>query len=129
MCLVRCRFCLGWLKKKFVKYTDVFDCATNFFIFHYSSSGVAEKAWKRLLYWISHCRLKPMISVGKMIRKYFWGILNAIRLKSNNSMLEAKNARIQRIKKVACGFRNKERFKNAILFHLGGLELMPSSTR
>ncbi|MBI9107400.1 MAG: ISL3 family transposase [Spirochaetales bacterium] len=98
-------------------------------LWNYRYMGVAEKAWKRLLYWISHCRLKPMISVGKMIRKYFWGILNAIRLKSNNSMLEAKNARIQRIKKVACGFRNKERFKNAILFHLGGLELMPSSTR
>jgi len=29
-----------------------------------------------------------------MIRRYFWGILNAIRLKANNSMLEAKNARI-----------------------------------
>ena len=95
----------------------------------YTYMGPAEKAWKKLLYWISHCRLKPMISVGKMIRKYFWGILNAIRLKANNSMLEAKNARIQRLKKIACGFRNKERFKNTILFHLGGLDLMPSATR
>lgn len=91
--------------------------------------GSAEKAWKKLLWWISHCRLNPMIAVGRMIRKYFWGVLNAIRLKANNSMLEAKNARIQRIKKIACGFRNKERFKNTILFHLGGLDLMPSATR
>lgn len=98
-------------------------------LWNYKYMKVAEKAWKRLLYWISHCRLKPMIVVGKMIRKYFCGILNAIRLKANNSMLEAKNARIQRIKKIACGFRNKKRFKNAILFHLGGLNLMPSSTR
>jgi len=91
--------------------------------------GVAEKNWKQLLNWISHCRLKPIIAVGKMIRRFFWGILNAIRLKANNSMLEAKNARIQRIKKVACGFRNRERFKNAILFHLGGLDLKPVSTQ
>jgi len=98
-------------------------------LWNYKYMGAAEKAWKRLLYWISHCRLKPMIGVGKMVRKYFWGILNAIRLKSNNSMLEAKNARIQRIKKIACGFRSKERFKNAILFHLGQLDLMPSTTR
>lgn len=98
-------------------------------LWDYKYMGPAEKAWKKLLYWISHCRLKPVIAVGKMIRKYFWGILNAIRLKVNNSMLEAKNARIQRIKKIACGFRNKERFKNTILFHLGGLDLMPSSTR
>ncbi|MEW8193037.1 MAG: transposase [Candidatus Thiodiazotropha sp.] len=51
-----------------------------------------------------------------------------MRLKANNSMVEAKNARIQRIKKTACGYRNKERFKTAILFHLGGLDLMPCFT-
>ena len=98
-------------------------------LWNYSYMGVAEKQWKLLLYWISHCRLKPMIAVGKMIKNYFWGILNAIRLKVNNSMLEAKNNRIQKIKRMACGFRNRTRFKNAILFHLGGLDLMPVATR
>jgi transposase len=97
-------------------------------LWNYSYMGIAEKNWKRLLYWISHCRLAPMISVGKMVRHYFWGILNAIRLKVNNCMLEAKNNRIQRIKNIACGFRNRKRFKNAILFHLGGLDLMPVPT-
>jgi transposase len=38
-------------------------------------------------------------------------------------MLEAKNSRIQHIKRMACGFRNTERFKRAILFHLGGLNM------
>ena len=90
-------------------------------LWDYKYMGVAEKAWKRLLYWMSHSGLNPIIKVGKMIRKYFWGILNAIRLKANNSMLEAKNARIQRIKKIACGYRSRRRFENAILFHLGGL--------
>lgn len=98
-------------------------------LWNYTYMGVAQKNWKLLLNWISHCQLKPMIAVGKTIRRYFWGILNAIRLRVNNSMLEAKNARIQRIKKIACGFRNRERFKNAILFHLGGLDLMPVPTR
>jgi len=98
-------------------------------LWNYSYMGVAEKNWKKLLFWISHSRLKPMIAVGKTIRRYFWGILNAIRLKANNCMLEAKNNRIQRIKKTACGFRNRERFRNAILFHLGGLDLMPIATR
>lgn len=83
----------------------------------------------RLLGWISRCRLEPMIKVGRTIRKYLWGILNAIKLKANNSMLEAKNSKIQRIKKIACGFRNRERFKMAILFHLGGLDMMPQPTR
>lgn len=98
-------------------------------LWDFSYMKVAEKRWKELLFWISHSQLKPVIAVGKMIRRFLWGILNAIRLKVNNSMLEAKNTRIQRIKKIACGFRNKERFKNAILFHLGGLDLRPSPTR
>lgn len=102
------------------------EAASELWSFKYMA--VAEKHWKRLLGWISRSRLKPMLAVGKMIRRYLWGILNAIRNKVNNSMLEAKNARIQRIKKIACGFRNRKRFKNAILFHLGGLDLMPSPT-
>ena len=102
------------------------EAASELWNFRYMA--VAERHWKRLLGWISRSRLKPMLAVGKMIRRYLWGILNAIRRKVNNSMLEAKNARIQRIKKIACGFRNRKRFKNAILFHLGGLDLMPSPT-
>jgi len=103
------------------------EAATS--LWDYSYMGAAERNWKHLLRWISHCRLKPMMAVGNMVRRYFWGILNAIRLKVNNSMLEAKNACIQRIKKIACGFRNKNRFKTAILFHLGGLDLQPFATR
>lgn len=64
-----------------------------------------------------------------MVRRYFWGILNAIQLKANNSMLEAKSACIQRLKKIACGFRSKNRFKTTILFHLGGFDLQPFATR
>jgi transposase len=42
-------------------------------------------------------------------------------------MLEGMNSCIQRIKKMACGFRNKERFRTAILFHLGNLNMFPST--
>ena len=90
---------------------------------------ISKRNWQQLLGWISRCRLDAMIKVGQMVRRYLWGILNAIRLKVNNSMVEAKNASIQRIKKIACGYRNRKRFKNAILFHLGGLDLQPFPTR
>lgn len=85
--------------------------------------GVAEKRWKELLSWISRSRLEPVIKAGRMIREYFWGILNAIRMKVSNAMLESVNSGIQRIKRMACGFRNRERFRFAILFHFGGLDL------
>nr|AGS54171.1 transposase [uncultured bacterium contig00051] len=96
-------------------------------LWDYVYMNVAEAAWKKLLWWISHCRIPEIIKAGKTIKNYFWGILNAIRLKATNGMLEAKNNCIQRIKRMACGFRNRNRFRNAILFHLGKLDLFPST--
>jgi transposase len=96
-------------------------------LWDYVYVGAAETAWKKLLRWISLCRIPEMIKAGKTIRNYFWGILNAIRLKATNGLVEAKNNSIQRIKRMACGFRNRERFRNAILFHLGNLDLSHST--
>jgi len=96
-------------------------------LWDYLYMNVAQEAWKKLLRWISLCRIPEMKKAGLTIRKYFWGILNAIRLKVTNGMLEAKNNCIQGIKRMACGFRNRDRFRNAILFHLGNLDLSPST--
>ena len=98
-------------------------------LWDYRYRGAARKAWKGLLNWISRCRLEPVQKVGRMIRRYLRGVLNAIIAGVSNAMLEAKNSRIQWVKKMACGFRNRKRFRMAILFHLGGLNLMPKSLK
>jgi transposase len=46
-----------------------------------------------------------------------------MRLKATNRMAEAKENRMQRIKRAACGFWNKQRFIASILFRLGGLDM------
>ncbi len=69
-----------------------------------------------------------MIKVGKMVRSHLWGILNAIMLKATNAIAESINATIQKIKARACGFRNRARFRTAILFHKGGLSMVPAET-
>lgn len=98
-------------------------------LWNYSYRGAARTAWKSLLSWISRCRLEPVKKVGRMLRTYLRGVLNAIIAGVSNAMLEAKNSRIQWVKKMACGFRNRKRFRMAILFHLGGLNLMPRSLK
>lgn len=92
----------------------------------YARRGWAEKAWKRWLSWAMRCRLEPVKKVAKMIRDHLWGILNAIVHRATNAGAESINAKIQRIKRRACGFRNRERFRNAIYFHLGNLDLYPA---
>jgi transposase len=96
-------------------------------LWEYIYMKVAEEGWKKLLWWISHCRIPEMIKAGRTVRNYFWGILNAIRMKVTNGIVEARNNSIRRIKNMAYGFRNRERFRTAILFHLGKLSLYPST--
>lgn len=42
-----------------------------------------------------------------------------------NAGSESMNSKIQKVKAMARGFRNRERFRNAIYFHCGGLDLFP----
>jgi hypothetical protein len=53
---------------------------------------------------------------------------NAVLDKSDhlsNALAEGVNSRIQHLIQKACGYRNRERFKRDVLFHLGGLNLYP----
>ncbi|HRK10085.1 MAG TPA: ISL3 family transposase [Thauera sp.] len=94
-------------------------------LWDYRSRTWAAKAWKRWLGWALRCQLPPMRKAALTIKAHLWGILNAIVLKQSNGHAEGMNSTIQRIKQRGCGFRNKERFRNAIYFHLGGLDLYP----
>ena len=64
-----------------------------------------------------------MKKVAKTIKTHLWGILNAVLLRAHNGGAESINSRIKMVKIRSRGFRNKERFRNAIYFHLGGLDL------
>lgn len=93
----------------------------------YRRRGWAERAWHAWLAWALRCRLLPMRKAAETIRKYLWGILNAIVAGVTNARTEGINSRIQELKRRACGYRNRERFRKAIYFHLGGLDLYPSA--
>ena len=95
-------------------------------LWHYSTRGWAVKAWNRWLGWALRCRLEPVRKVALMIKEHLWGIVNAILLSADNGRSESMNAKIQRMKRRACGFRNRDRFRTAIYFHCGGLELYSS---
>lgn len=94
-------------------------------LWHYVSKTWARKGWEQWLAWAVRSRLKPIKSVARTIKNHLWGILNAIILKVSNGPAEGLNSRIKMIKIRSRGFRNKERFANAIYFHLGGLDLYP----
>jgi len=95
----------------------------------YKTRGWARKAWEQCLHWAKQTGLGPVVSVAQTLERHLEGILNAIVLRATNGLAEGINSRIQWIKKMACGFRNRARFRQAILFHLGGLDLYPAAVK
>ncbi len=69
--------------------------------------------------------LEPIKKVAGTIKDHLWEILNAVVLEVSNGPAGGLSSRIKMIKVRSRGFRNKERFANAIYLHLGGLNLYP----
>ena len=93
----------------------------------YVSRGWAERMWKRWYSWAIRSRLEPIKKVARMIKRHWQGVINAVTSNITNASSEGMNSKIQWIKRKACGYRNRERFRNAIYFHLGGLDLYPKA--
>jgi len=66
-----------------------------------------------------------MVMGVRMVKHHWDGIINA----ATNAIAESINAKIQRIKRAAYGYRNHERFIHDIPFHCGGIDIYPETTR
>ena len=76
--------------------------------------------------WAIRSRLEPVKKVARMFKRHLQNILTFFTHRHSNGPLEGLNNRIQGLVKKAYGYRNRERLKNDILFHLGNLDLYPS---
>jgi transposase len=76
--------------------------------------------------WAIRSRLAPIKRVARMFQAHLDNILTYFETFLTNGPIEGLNNRIQGLIKKAFGYRNRERFKTDILFHLGGLDLYSS---
>ena len=94
-------------------------------LWSYRSETWARRFFKEWYRWATHSRLRPVIEVARMLKRRLENVMTYFRHRVTNAVLEGLNSKIQTVKKRAYGFRNKESFKTAILFHCGGLDLYP----
>ena len=92
-------------------------------LWDYTRDSIAHKEWKQLVHKLSRSEIRELKTLAKTINTHLHGILNAIKFRANNAIAEARNSCIQRVKYMACGYRNKIRFHQEILFQFGGLDL------
>lgn len=97
----------------------------DFFTYRYQAN--ARKFFDRWYGWACRSRLAPMKKVAKTLKGRLSNLLTYCRMPVTNAVSESLNAKIQWIKYTARGFRSREGFKTAILFHCGGLDLYPAT--
>ena len=85
----------------------------------------AEVFFKHWYFSATHSRLKPVIEIAKMLNRHLEGLLAWIKHHVSNGLVEGFNSKIQQIKSIARGFRDFKNYRIAILFHLGGLDMIP----
>ncbi len=95
-------------------------------LWDYKSRTWARKAWQAWYDSAIRCRLEPVKRVARMIKRHLDGIVTAVVTRVTNARAESINAGVQKLKYSARRFRNRKRFRNAIYFHLGGLDLYPA---
>lgn len=94
-------------------------------LWDYRSPAWAARYFKKWFYWATHSRLAPVIKEARIMQRHLPGILAFLKHRITNALTESLNAKIQEIKYRARGYRNRENFRLAILFHCGQLEMDP----
>lgn len=104
----------AWALKEAAR--ELWNCATP------AAARAFFRKWYR---WTLDSQLPPLIKAARTLRRYLYGILRYIEQPYTNAMTEGLNSKIQMIKYRAHGYRNRNNFRLAILFHCGGLDMNP----
>lgn len=95
----------------------------DFWDFTYEACGI--NFFKKWFFKATHSKIPSMIDVAYTIKNHIDNILTYYKHRITNAGSEGLNSFIQGIKSNARGFRNFSNYRISILFHLGGLDLLP----
>ena len=95
-------------------------------VWTYVYPGAAQRHFDSWYAWAIRSQLEPIKRLARMLRGHWPNVQTYFTHRVTNAGAESMNSKIQKIKILARGFRNRERFRMAIYFHLGGLDLYPT---
>jgi transposase len=100
-----------YLKEDFQRFWDYFR------------EGWAWKHLKQWLWWASHSRLEPFKKFARLIRKHLDGILAWTKQRITTGALEGMNNKVKLVSHRSYGFRNADRYIEAIYHNCADLPL------
>jgi transposase len=108
------RICRAWAIKENLRH-----------LWDYRYEAHMRKYFKRWYFWATHSRLTPIKKAAKTLKVHLDNIVTYARHRITNALGESINVKIEKVKRLACGFRNRSHYRTAIYFHCGGLDLFP----
>jgi transposase len=93
----------------------------------YTSTEWAKKFRRCWHFWATLSRLAPIIAAAKLIARHLPNVLIYFAHRITNAVAEGLNSKMVTNQKRACGYRNPNRFKIAVYFRCGGLNLYPAT--
>lgn len=108
------KVCRAWAIKENIRH-----------LWEYSYAASMRKYFKRWYFWATHSRLEPIKKAAKTVKTHIDNIVTYAKHRITNALGESINGKIEKIKRMACGFRNRSHYRTAIYFHCGGLDLFP----
>jgi transposase len=110
------RICRAWSIKENLRH-----------LWDYRYQAHMRKYFKRWYFWATHSRLEPIKKAANTLKVHLDNIVTYARHRITNALGESINAKIEKVKRLACGFRNRSHYRTAIYFHCSGLDLFPRS--
>ena len=94
-------------------------------LWNFPDVATVKVAWKEWIRNARHSQQELVTKVANMVANHLDGIAVAASTGVTNAHAESLNSKIQKIKRLAHGYRNMASFINAIYLHCGGLSMYP----
>ncbi|MGC9424212.1 ISL3 family transposase, partial [Vibrio sp.] len=92
-------------------------------MWNYRYEANMRKYFNTWYFWATHSRLTPIKKAAQTLKVHLDNIVTYARHRITNALAESMNAKIEKVKRMACGFRNRAHYRMAIYFHCGGLDI------
>lgn len=112
------KVCRAWAIKENIRH-----------LWDYHHEGWMRKFFDKWFWWATHSRLEPIIKAAYTLKAHIKNIVTYAKHRITNALGESLNSKIEKVKRLACGFRNRLHYRIAIYFHCGGLDLYPRRSR
>ncbi|MDG5817172.1 ISL3 family transposase [Chitinispirillales bacterium ANBcel5] len=94
-------------------------------LWDYKYEANMRKYFDSWYFWATHSRIKPIKDAAKTLKTHIDNIVTYAKHRITNALGESINAKVEKVKRMASGFRSRTNYITAIFYHCGGLDMYP----